>query len=219
MESPIAVQQREWVLAGIRHEIFMRVFPALRHGLVGPVSIARMSVSIVRRLLSKGDAGKAVLNEPVERIDQQLAEAVTGIRALQAWEPGAKGLATPAEVLRQGMSLMTASLALRDIKLDYVPSDIQEVEEVHHQPFLYAWLALLCHVEDSVQAPVSLRIEQKQPKSVSVEIIHSLYDVNQDKTRPAAHVRLIDQAALELMAAAGGLQLTSGEGWMRLSWI
>lgn len=206
------------MVAGIRHEIFMRVFPTLRHGLVGPISIARMSVSIVRRLLSRGEVNKAMLNEPVERMDQQLAEAVTGIRALQTWEPEAKGTAIPAEVLRQGIALMTASLALRDIKLDYVPSDTQDLDEVRHQPFLYAWLALLCYFEDRLSEPATLRIEQKEPKSVCVEITRSLYDANQVKPKPSVRANIIDQAALETVAAAGGLRLTFGEEWVSFSW-
>ncbi|WP_025872513.1 hypothetical protein [Methylobacillus glycogenes] len=97
--------QNHWVIAGIKHEIFMRVFPSLRHGLVGPISIARMSISIVRRLLARGDASLTSLNEPVERIDQQLAEAVLGIRNLQNWEPGSKPQTQQlVEIISEGMA-------------------------------------------------------------------------------------------------------------------
>ncbi|MDR5171703.1 hypothetical protein IHQ56_07735 [Methylobacillus flagellatus] len=214
----MTIQQQEWLVAGIKHEIFMRIFPTLRHGLVGPISIARMSASIVRRLLSKGESSKAALGEPVERIDQQLAEAVAGIRALQAWEPEASGLAIPAEILRQGIALMTAPLALRDIKMDYVPSDIQDLEEVRQQPFLYAWLALLCYFEDQLNEPATLRLEQKEPRSVCVEVTRPFYDVNQTKGRAKAHARIIDKFALEAVANAGGFRLKFGQEWASFSW-
>lgn len=217
MDSPETIQP-QWLVDGIKHEIFMRVFPTLRHGLVGPISIARMSTSIVRRLLSKGDSSKAALSESVERIDQQLAEAVTGIRALQAWEPEASGFAIPAEILRQGIALMTAPLALRDIKMDYVPSDIQDLAEVRQQPFLYAWLALLCYFEDQLNEPATLRLEQKEPMSMCVEITRPFYDVNQAKDKVKPHVRIIDRFALEAVADAGGFQLEFGPEWASFSW-
>ncbi|MCB5187175.1 hypothetical protein LG200_04045 [Methylobacillus caricis] len=210
-------QMQDWAVMGIQHEIFMRVFPSLRHSLVGPISIARMSAAIIKRTLAKGDIGKAVLNEQVARIDQQLEEAVLGIRALQIWESTAKAMATPAEIIQLGIKLMTAPLALRNIKIDYVPGDVLDIEEMRQQPFLYAWLGLLCYFEDHISEPVTLRLEQKEPRSVCVEITHPLYAVKQRQGFQLNHA-IIDQHALQTLAHAGGLTFKFGKEWTSFGW-
>ena len=36
----------DWMAAGVRHEILMRVLPTLRHDLLGPISVARMELAV-----------------------------------------------------------------------------------------------------------------------------------------------------------------------------
>ena len=45
----------DWMAAGVRHEILMRVLPTLRHDLLGPISVARMELAVMRRRLERAD--------------------------------------------------------------------------------------------------------------------------------------------------------------------
>lgn len=215
--------QNHWVIAGIKHEIFMRVFPSLRHGLVGPISIARMSISIVRRLLARGDASLTSLNEPVERIDQQLAEAVLGIRNLQNWEPGSKPQTQQlVEIISEGMALMTAPLAMREIVLDYV-TDASAAEQSVSNPsaLLYTWLGVLCYFQDSLQQACTLNIVL-QAQSLTVRHDVSATSTARASGRAAASAkvtaRAIDKDALVALASAGNFALSLQPDGLELSW-
>lgn len=214
--------QTHWVIAGIKHEIFMRVFPSLRHGLVGPISIARMSISIVRRLLARGDASLTSLNEPVERIDQQLAEAVLGIRNLQNWEPGSKPQTQQlAEIISEGMALMTAPLAMREIVLDYV-MDASAAEQSVSNPsaLLYTWLGVLCYFQDSLQQACTLNIVL-QAQSLTVRHDISATSNARASSRAASAkvtARAIDKDALVALASAGNFALSLQPDGLELSW-
>lgn len=214
--------QNHWVIAGIKHEIFMRVFPSLRHGLVGPISIARMSISIVRRLLARGDASLTSLNEPVERIDQQLAEAVLGIRNLQNWEPGSKPQTQQlVEIISEGMALMTAPLAMREIVLDYV-TEASAAEQSVSNPsaLLYTWLGVLCYFQDSLQQACTLNIVL-QAQSLTVR-----HDVSATSNARASGraanakviARAIDKDALVALASAGDFALSLQPDGLELTW-
>lgn len=210
--------QSSWIVEGIKHEIFMRIFPSLRHGLVGPISIARMSISIVRRLLTRDEVNLTSLNEPVERIDQQLAEAVVGIRTLQNWESGGKPQAQPAaNIISEGIALMTAPLAMREIALDYAGPE-EETTAVS-TTLLYTWLGLLCYFQDSLQQAASLKI-QLQAQSVTVQLLVTENPQQTARSKPSslASARGIDQAALEALAAAGNFSLNFQPDSVRLGW-
>lgn len=214
--------QNHWVIAGIKHEIFMRVFPSLRHGLVGPISIARMSISIVRRLLARGDASLTSLNEPVERIDQQLAEAVLGIRNLQNWEPGSKPQTQQlAEIISEGMALMTAPLAMREIVLDYV-TEASAAEQSVSNPsaLLYTWLGVLCYFQDSLQQACTLNIVL-QAQSLTVRHDISATSNARASSRAAnakVIARAIDKDALVALASAGDFALSLQPDGLELTW-
>lgn len=209
-----------WIVEGIKHEIFMRIFPSLRHGLVGPISIARMSISIVRRLLARGEASLISLNEPVERIDQQLAEAVVGIRTLQSWESGSKPQTQPvAGIISEGMALMTAPLAMREIMLDYTEPTQDTGSISNHATLLYNWLGLLCYFQDSLQQAATLKVEL-QAQAVTVQMLVTDKAREPGRSRPAssANTRVIDQAALQALAGAGGFSLSFQPDGVRLGW-
>lgn len=210
-----AHSQTQWVVEGIKHEIFMRVFPSLRHGLVGPISIARMSISIVRRLLARGEASLTSLHEPVERIDQQLAEAVLGIRNLQNWEPSSKPQSLPlADIIGDGIALMTAPLAMREIVLDYeAAEDLGTVS--HHAELLYTWLGVLCYFQDSLQQAATLKV-LLQPDTIKVTVLQQPGGRAYTGGKPAA--RVIDQAALQILASAAGFKLNVEAEGLSLSW-
>lgn len=214
--------QSDWIVQGIKHEIFMRVFPSLRHGLVGPISIARMSISIVRRLLARGEASLTALNEPVERIDQQLAEAVLGIRSLQHWEPGTKPQTQQvADIIREGITLMTAPLAMREIVVDYAADSADVSGEIsQHAALLYVWLGLLCYVQDSLQQAASLKV-RLQAQSLSVQWLLNAKAHEQGRSRSSMllSARVIDRSALETLARASGFSLDIQPDSVHLGWV
>lgn len=185
---------------------------------MGPISIARMSATIIKRTLSKGTIPEEVLNEQIARIDQQLEEAVLDIRALQIWESRSAAMAAPATILQLGLGLMAAPLALHNIKVELVDNEVLEPEEVRQQPMLYAWLGLLCHFHDELSTPVTLTVAQTLPHTIRIEIKHMPDDGQ--SYRPdikTTHTR-IDQAALEALAEAGGFAFTFAPESVSFCW-
>ena len=206
---------KHWQLAGIQHAVFMRIFPSLRHALVGPVSIARMSTSIVKRLVDKD--GQPGINEQIARIDQQLQEAVLTIRALQSWEPASGELASPVALLQQGLQLMTTTFAMHQVNISLAEDWAASLspEPVVQSAFLYAWLGVLCHCQDRLEGQALLQIEAIQPTALSTRLPSSACrDVHLGEHAGLA----IDREAVGLLARHAGWAMELDDTQISLDW-
>lgn len=208
-----------WQLAGIQHVIFMRIFPSLRHGLVGPISIARMSTSIVRKLLTK--EGQPGIAEQVARIDQQLQEAVLAIRALQSWEPAANELANPLDLIQQGLQIMTTPFAMSQIEVSLANDWASSLSPtpVAQRAFLYAWLGVLCHCQDSIRGQAVLSITAS-PSLANQGLVVTLPETVTTDHVPAINDSglLIDQEALHMLAQHAGWKMQYGHRQLSFTW-
>ncbi len=207
-----------WQLAGIQHVIFMRIFPSLRHGLVGPISIARMSTSIVRKLLTK--EGQPGIAEQVARIDQQLQEAVLAIRALQSWEPAANELANPLDLIQQGLQIMTTPFAMSQIEVSLADDWASSLPTtpVAQRAFLYAWLGVLCYCQDSIKGQAVLSITASLPQANPGLVITLPEAVTTDAPAINGPGLLINQEALHILALHAGWRMQYGHRQLSFTW-
>lgn len=185
--QPREIKQRysAWEIAGIQHEIFLRVLPGLRHELVGPISVSRMGISVLKRTLEKGEADKDSLQQQVLRMDEQMQQSVLGIRALRLWDADSNITATAAHIISHGLKLMSYRLSLRNITIDYLMEDDVENTESEstpagkqddagkqiYQPFLYTWLGVLGYFEDHFNEAVTLKIAFVSSNALSVNFV------------------------------------------------
>lgn len=217
-----------WEIAGIQHELFLRVLPGLRHELVGPISVSRMGISVLKRTLEKGEADQAALQQQVLRMDEQLQQSVLGVRALRLWDEDSNMTASAADIISHGIKLMSYRLSLRNITIDYplddAPLDDHSLDDsddskLIYQPFLYTWLGLLGYFEDHFTYPVLLSISQLssnalrvryQRSSVEVAPLHA--DLQETKRHP------IDQHALLGLAQHYDISIAFGEDELTFHW-
>lgn len=135
-------------ISAIHQEIFNRIFPTIRHDLVGYLSASLMRVSIMDRYLNKQDVLPNQLKNELIKIDTQLRNSIVEIRALEFWDFESKQNNNSNDVLNKSVQLMTTQLAMKNIKLNIIPEEIDASNEVVTKPFLYCLLCTLCYIED-----------------------------------------------------------------------
>lgn len=135
-------------VSAIHQEIFNRIFPTIRHDLVGYLSASLMRVSIMDRYLNKQDVLPNLLKHELIKIDTQLRSSIVEIRALEFWDFESKQNDNSNDVLIKSVQLMTTQLAMKNIKLNIIPEEIDASNEVVTKPFLYCLLCTLCYIED-----------------------------------------------------------------------
>jgi len=215
-----ASSHTHWQLAGIRHHVFLKVFSVLRHNLLGPISVTRMNHSIMRRNLEKDVLDKGKTLERLNKIDMQLEEAVFGIRALSVWDEASDNQALPGDIVAAGLKLMSGFLTLRNISVERLPEDSGvDYAVVRESPFLYAWLGLLCYIEDHAQQPIDLHIHFQDPTRLEIVITQPLYDVNAQPAVDDAPHAIIDRAALQLLADDADVQFDISPQSIKMSWL
>lgn len=121
--SPAA---RSWIAAGVRHELLSRVLPALRHDMVGPVSVMRMGVLMLKRQVESQHIDAQACTERVALIDSQIGELIEGVRLLRNWELATtdEGIARSA-LVQLCVSLLRPAFSLQGVQLEVAP----ELEE------------------------------------------------------------------------------------------
>jgi hypothetical protein len=218
-EQQSASSNTHWQLAGIRHHVFLKVFSVLRHNLLGPISVSRMNHSIMRRSLEKDVLDKGKTLARLSKIDLQLEEAVLGIRALSVWDEKNDAQALPEVIVGAGLKLMSGFLTLRNISVERLPQDSGvDYAVVRESPFLYAWLGLLCYIEDHAQQPIDLHIHFHDPRRLEIVITHPLYDVNAPRAVDAPHA-IIDRTALQMLGDDADIQFEISPQSIKMSWL
>lgn len=160
-----------WIADGVRHQIMLRVLPVQRHDMLGPLSVVRMALAVVRRRLSQaamsadpdvahGDDGPAQagatvpdwagLQGKVSEVERQVAEAVRVVAALRWWDGMHRTPPLPvAEAVEQCTALVQLAMSLRSQQLALQPPTsgkpgLLPVPAVHH-----ALLGLLLHATEA----------------------------------------------------------------------
>lgn len=121
-----ADRTRQWVAAGVRHELLMRALPAVRHDLAAPLSLMRMQLLMLRRQAA-AEAPPVPADALAPRValfESQVSELSQGLRNLRDWElplagaePRADAGLTRAALVRQCVALMRAGFDMDGITL------------------------------------------------------------------------------------------------------
>lgn len=141
--------EEHFFINAIHQELFNRVFPCIRHDLVGGVSASLMRVSIMERHLNKAEVPLDSLRQDLKKIELQLKDNVNNIRALQFWDFDATHEDLPTNVIKKSIHLMCSQLALKFIQINLQPQETRDIEQVKTKPLLYCLLCLWSYVEDN----------------------------------------------------------------------
>jgi hypothetical protein len=136
-------------ISAIHQEVFSRVFPCIRHDLVGGVSASLMRVSIMERRLNKAELSSDSLKEDLKKIELQLKDNITSLRALQFWDFDSEHEETPINILKQSVHLMASRLALRFIQATVQLQEGDGTEPLKTKPLLHSLLSVFSYIEDN----------------------------------------------------------------------
>jgi hypothetical protein len=205
-----------WDIAGIQHEIFLRNFPNLRHDLVAPLSIGRMTLSLLKRKLGIEQIDNEIFAHHIGKIDQQIEVCIQAIRALQLWDSPSEEVRMPAEIIRQGIHLSSSRLSTRSITIDPVPNQLDRLEEVNYQAFLYCWLGMLCYFEDNLKQPSSLKLQVRDSKSFTID---STRTNGSALSQPFPRLRQVTQEAVTQLANHYSILLSFDDTQVTFAWV
>lgn len=69
-------------VSAIKHEIFSRIFPTIRHDVVGNISASLIRLSIIDRVLKLQDLNSEKIKSEILKLDQNLRSSINEIRDL-----------------------------------------------------------------------------------------------------------------------------------------
>lgn len=210
-------------IAGIEHELFTRVVASLAHKQVSPVSIVRMTVSIIKKSLEKSPVPLEKFPAYIANINNQLDEVVTNIRGIRLWDSRSRDVAFPNVVIKQVADLMSMRLSVKHIRLENSDIEFEDKHEVNHAHLRYMLLAILSYFEDAIETPSILNIFRSEQKTIQVivksaaQADNAVKAATDKKTEHKVDYK-IDQAALILLANAYLFELDFSGQQIRLSW-
>ncbi|MFO1277238.1 MAG: hypothetical protein U1F21_14790 [Sphaerotilus natans] len=149
----------DWMAAGVRHEILMRVLPTLRHDLLGPISVARMELAVMRRRLERADLAPQDGLRRVQQLDAHLVDLTRGLRELRRWDPLDTERMPAGSIVRLALALMEQPLRLAGLEVGMEAGcEAGQGPELPLAPLLLGTLALLCHAQDGLSPGQRLRL-------------------------------------------------------------
>ncbi|MBS0450522.1 MAG: hypothetical protein JSS14_04365 [Proteobacteria bacterium] len=175
--SPAA---RSWIAAGVRYELLTRVLPALRHDMVGPVSVMRMGVLMLKRQVEAPTIDSQACNERVALIDAQVAELLDGVRLLRNWELSGtdEGIAR-SELVQMCVALLRPAFSLQGIQLEMdatleEPTADTEERLPRASALRYLLLCGLNFIHDACTDECIIRIEPEGEHGLVLHTVPSL---------------------------------------------
>ena len=232
-----------WVAAGVRHEVLLRVLPAVRHDLAAPLSVMRMTLLLLQRQqrAASGDADADATRraERLATLQEQLGVLAGNLGLLRGWEAAGAGAAggggstTRAALVERCVALLQPLADLQGLSIEVDPALRPPVQAdgAGHGPHAapqwpgatalrYLVLASLCHLLDRRPAPGAVRIVAHGTDAL--RLLATARAAGDDIWPPAEAVlppeRLrIDAAALRCLADDLGRGLELTEDTVRLS--
>ena len=151
-----------WLAAGVRHELFMRVLPALRHDMAGPLSVARMGNAVLKRYLAVQPFEPAQSLKRMEQTDEQLNQLLLSIRTLSRWDVESTDRATPSPALHATLHLARPMLDLNGVVLETTEVDAPASwPPLQPARALYMVLGVLGYLQDSATGPSRITVETR----------------------------------------------------------
>ncbi|MFC5607452.1 hypothetical protein [Variovorax soli] len=227
--SPAA---RSWIAAGVRYELLTRVLPALRHDMVGPVSVMRMGVLMLKRQVEAPQIDSQACNERVALIDAQLAELLDGVRLLRNWELADtdEGIAR-SELVQMCVALLRPAFSLQDVQLEMDAALEQPTSDTEERfpraaALRYLLLCGLNYLHDACTDECTIRIEPQGRSGLLLRTMPGVVEGGHDGMPESAVVHCaprrlaIDAVALQNLADDLGYEVqVDGEEWVRISLI
>jgi len=188
-----------WFAAGVRHELLMRVLPAIRHDMAGPLSVVRMGNTVLRRYLGAEPFDAAQSLKRLGQTEEQLQLTVAGIRALSRWDTeAADGQKGPADVA-QAMEMARPMLDLYGMQLSEGASAPAGWPEIVPGRVLYAVLGALAYLQDGATVPMAIRaVVQEGVLRFDRTPTGAAFDLSM---RPSTRHLQVDAAALQALFA------------------
>jgi hypothetical protein len=165
MNSPTSISTETsapWLGAGVRHELFMRVLPALRHDMAGPLSVARMGNAVLKRYLAATPIDPAICLKRMEQTDEQLNELLVSIRTLARWDVESSDRVSPSPALFATLHLARPMLDLNGVVLDTTEIDAPSSwPSVQPARALFMVLGALSYLQDTAAGPSRITISSE----------------------------------------------------------
>ena len=199
----------DWLAAGVRNEILMRVLPTLRHDLLGPISVARMELAVMRRRLERSALELQDGLRRVQQLDSHLVDLTRGLRDLRRWDSMTDERMAPGAIVALAIGLMEQPLRLAGITVELDRVDDGEGEPRSIDALLLGTLAMLCHAQDHL--PAGSRLQVRLETSEARLSLHAIDPA--DVSEPAAPMMdlprvtrvCVDAEAVRHLAASLGL--------------
>jgi hypothetical protein len=167
-------QAQAWIAAGVRHELMMRVLPALRHDMAGPLSVARMGNTVLRRYLAADPFNPELSLKRLSQTEDQLNGLVALIRGLGRWDMHTTERAAAPALLDHALMLMRPLLDTQNLQIadgDRLPS-LDDWPPVPPPRLLYLVIGALVHLQEAAGGAggrVHLRRERNGALSLRLE--------------------------------------------------
>ncbi|WPB56025.1 hypothetical protein [Xylophilus sp. GOD-11R] len=188
-----------WLAAGVRHELFMRVLPALRHDMAGPLSVARMGNAVLKRYIAATPFDPAQCLKRMEQTDEQLNQLLISIRTLARWDIESADRATPTPAIQAALHLARPMLDLAGVVLETTEIDAPASwPQLQPARTLFMVLGVLGYLQDNADGPSAITVttDGSGLKLQSRSIVPSLPGDHQ----PARRQMAIDAQALQWLS-------------------
>lgn len=211
---------RSWIAAGVRHELLSRVLPALRHDMIGPVSVIRMGLLMLRHQVTAPHIDAQACHDRVALIDDQIAALIDGVRSLRDWELATTDDgSTRSALVEHCVALMRPAFSMHGIELR-IDDSLASADGERHWPqgaaLRYLLLCALSYLHDNMQRGGTITLEAQGDDAL---LLRAQEQVGADREPGmpdgAAHRaprRLaIDTVALQSLADDLGYEVTLAE--------
>ncbi|HVF63921.1 MAG TPA: ATP-binding protein [Casimicrobiaceae bacterium] len=144
-----------------RYALYRRIFPVLRHGLVGELQSVQFAVGLAKRACTRSGVG-AETSEAIARIEDQAHAAIGRGQAMTDWlRPDPNATTTVGEAVHACLDLVGTEWSLRGIEVK--TTLIAAGELVNAAVFRELCAAMLVAIGDAVQgaADVSLAVRRR----------------------------------------------------------
>jgi hypothetical protein len=208
----------KFFVSAVHQEMFNRIFPHIRHDLVGGLSASLMRVTIMDRHLNKLGSEISRLNPELKKIEGHLKDTIVGIRELQFWDFDVVHQDTLCNILHKSVKLMASHLLLKNIQLSIQPCDLEEESRealLETKPLLYTVLCVFSYIEDHGMTNKRLNIcELSNTVEINIENISAQDSSPYTKNR---HL-IIDQSLARRFGKCHGISIDFSNACIQLSW-
>ncbi|MEN9889801.1 MAG: hypothetical protein RLY78_96 [Pseudomonadota bacterium] len=148
---------RAWAADGVRHRILLRVLPIQRHDVLGPLSVLRMGLAVLKRRAADAASDAADLQRRIGEADVQVGEAVRMVAALRQWDAASARPQAWAELAAQALRLVQTAASMGGHRVEPLeaadPGPGLRLDEAEAARLPYLLLGLLMHLQDTAPGP------------------------------------------------------------------